>query len=329
MVLYKVVASLSLLFLSAHALADEPLEIPLKVDRVITVPNVFSRVIIGVPKCAPDGSVLLRPFDKSGATSVVSVSSNGQAIRRFSLPLRSEFSNSELLDFALSPQGEMFFLLVNREQAFVVAFRDDGTLRAKMPVEIGDLFPSQFAVTRDGEFIVPGHAGRQASVLVLDRDGRLSRKLPAWKHDLKPPKADSNDAPAEFLRSVELGTLAIADNGNIFISRNTLKGPVFILASDGAMLKTIDLLPPSAKAQLLDVRPVRNQILVLYSERDEHENDRPHIQVLDTSTGQSIRRYRAADDRIGVGAACYSGDEFTFTNVDENGRLQLLKVSDR
>lgn len=328
-------------------------QLTLRVEDTVPVTAVTAAPLAGGARCDSSGNIYLRfyqPADPLGAP-VVRVSADGEQIKVFSPPPIANLEEEEIDAFSVSRDGSVDLGLwgldakTKKGIGYIARLEDDGSLDDSF--RLGEYFePDQIAAFSSGQALVSGtHQARiygkdRPAVSVpfteiLDFAGSPPKTL-TLPGDFQPAKPSDKDfqtqvdqQPAE----ITLGDAESGDDGNVYLMRHTGKPTVYVISPDGALLRTLDLAPPSSSAsagyaikygdggrlalEFAEFVPGLQKAKVLKD---------TIISVYDTQTGERIADYHGSPG-LGGDLVCYTSQGFTFLGTTPQHQLAIQRAS--
>lgn len=240
-------------------------------------------------------------------------------------------------------------------EGYVLRFKSDGTFDPDSTIELGARNPFQVAIFSSGNLLISGTQddrlygkGEPAVSIpfteVINQTGDVVKKL-TLEGDPKPPKPSdpdfatkSGEEPAE----ITLGDAVSASDGNVYLARHSIKPTVYVIASDGFLLHTLKLIPPSPTSRQVGGLHYSDagggQIAIVYQTFEEsavpkgqaRERSPVRVQsqvvsIYNAQTGERLADYRLPAG-IGGALACYTPGGFTFLGSTPQHQLVLRQA---
>lgn len=298
-------------------------------------------------KCGLDGVLYIRFASANSEPAVTLIGDDGKIISNIRLSEIPEFAQNDFYDFAPA-NGEVFVLSGKGKphsptmtSYYVSRFKIDGTYISSAVVDIGvrpDFEPRALAAFPSGNLLISGMAkGHDVPFVpftaIFTETGQFLHQVilkdDVTDKDAKQQPIDSSFSPAQQERNlIEATYLRTADDGNIYVTRNTPRGPVFIVAADGSA-RRVALAPPVTGADLEGVMAGGVLLVAQHRSPDGPERHTHYLVVMETS-GKKIRetvRYVHEYDKNAVGMSCYRNGTYTFIAGAPNGGLQLVRAA--
>jgi hypothetical protein len=221
-------------------------------------------------------------------------------------------------------------------------FSADGKLKSKTLLDPPAFIPYQLAVFPSGEFLVSGlenvHSRRALAAFksftaLYTKDGHLQKQF-ALSEDAEIDTAaeigDSRYARGPMFgnQAVVAGAARLGVDGNVYLMRRTSPATVYVISSSGELLRTLKIEPPDVGQMPLDMRVAEGRIAIQFSQSSsEGEYQGTNFVIADATTGEKISD--DADESVRGIFACYSvnPERFTFLNISDDHKLQILEAS--
>jgi hypothetical protein len=336
-------------FLCARVLsvAQEPHQIAIMGTDQIPQQHQQRVLSIKAPvKCSPSGELYMELLGGGVEPGVSIVSEDHQHISWFGLSQVADLENANLLDFAPGVSHDVFLLgsrnatEERRPADYLVVHFKEGASASVTKLNLKPGFQlRQIALLGADDFVVSGFFGwqsrrAQAFTAIFDASGQFLReiRLPA---DLSPHNGpqDQIDRPAEAaeaettsLEWLDLSSLQTADDGSVYLIRNTPVGPLFLITPGGAV-RRVTLMSPEKEAVLSSVKIADGRMVAEYYIPGPSGVSRWHfLTVTDLSTGQRLDTLRYQDsESTGVGLVCYRNQTFDFLGYAD-GHLRVARA---
>lgn len=298
-------------------------------------------------KCGLDGVLYVRFASGNSERAVTLIGADGKILSNIRLSEIPEFSQNDFYDFAPA-NGEVFVLSGKGKPHsptiyYVSRFKIDGTYVSSAVVDIGfrpDFEPRDLAAFPSGNLLIAGMAkGHDVPFVpftaIFTETGQFLRQV-ILKDDVTDKDAnqkpiDSSFTPAQRERNlIEVTFLRTADDGNVYLTRNTPRGPVFIVAPGGSA-RRVPLAPPVKGADLEGVMAGAGLLVAQYRSPDGPERHTHYLIVMETSANKILEtvRYIHEYDKNAVGMSCYQNGTYTFVAGAPKGGLQLVRAAVR
>jgi len=246
-------------------LAQQPKNLGIQETVTLSIPERRGGFAVQLPiKCSPNGEIYVRFTYADSEPELTRISEDGRHISLLRLNRVPEFSDAGIYDFAPGDDGEMFFLTGHGAPHipttyYVAHFRRDGAYDSSLRLDTTfrrDFEPMQLAAFSTGEFFVAGFAKGHSNALepftaMFTAGGQFQRELVLPGDVGKKEITIADASPGQSLTEeeglrglLEISHLQLADDGNVYLMRNTPQGPVFAISA-GGMVQRIPLdLPP-------------------------------------------------------------------------------------
>jgi len=349
------ILSLSMAVFAWAGQTQNPLE--LEVKGSVEVANQSAALMVGPIDCDSDSDVFfMLPAGMGLPNAINRISADGRKTTHFSLASVPEFERSEVVGYSVGLDDQVYVLTAkDGRDPYVIRFDKDGQFGSVAKLEVGKgAILRRIAVGAGGNYLIGGSQqdGEKLIAKQLDRifngHGQMIASVKLVKHvtpapGLKTPAANLkvSDIPhldadqmkkvEELQQVVDLSVVRAGEDGNFYFSRFDPKGPVFVVAPSGEVVKEINLVAPKEPGfELLDVKVSKGRLAVAYQGEPPPGGTAPvKIYVYDIQTEKEIAEYHHENRQIGVAWACYSPDTFTFISSDENGKMRLVTASAR
>jgi hypothetical protein len=298
-------------------------------------------------KCGLDGVLYVRFASANSEAGVTLIGDDGKMISNIRLSEIPEFSQNDFYDFA--PANGEVFVLSGKEKPhyptvtnyYISRFKIDGTYISSTLLDISfrpDFEPRALAAFLSGNFLISGIAkGHDVPFVsytaIFTEAGQFLHQV-VLKNDVTDKDAeqkpiDSSFSLAEQERNlIEVTFLRTANDGNIYLTRNTPRGPVFIVAPGGSA-ERVPLVPPKDGADLEGVMADGGLLVAQYRSPDGPEKHTHYFVVMETSAKKVRETVRYVHDynKNAVGMSCYRNGTYTFIAGAPDGGLQLVRAT--
>ncbi len=311
----------------------------------------------GTIRCDSKGNIYLRPSVSLMLLDnpVIKISPEGKVVATYSLDSVPGFLEAQLWEFALGPRDRLYTLVgkpvKNSAEIHILAFDEEGDFDSG--TQLAALFyADHIVVLADGNFLVAGSKPIEQAegddsprtseeielepvepyTAIFDRAGRIVTEL-TFEADAKLRAPDSAQ-PAQTVPvgAISSGKVVSGYDGSLYVMRAAAKPLIHVLSPAGALLRTLEITPPSEKATLLDVRsggPAR--LLLMFAEKigpGRWNTARSIFSLVDAETGERLYDYQSTLEVGGI-FACYARDEFIFLGRAPGGGLTIRRASPR
>ena len=317
-------------------------ERPLTLLTVRDVPGVFQNPVFPA-KCGREKELYVRIFNGSSNIPPTRISPDAKEAKTFGLDNTPYSKKAHIWDFAPGLNGEVFELIwlrINDQGGYrLLRFDREGKLLSDNSIT-APFDPLQIAVLGNGQLVIAGrkanelggHKGDPGIGIINDRGQFISSlKL---KKDLVPPKEaqqTTDDMPSEaqeeYNYAIDLSIASSADDGNVYVLRQSATGPIIAISPDG-QLKEISL-PPRGEGIINSALVSHGHVLVHYVERSDRyrQTDTGIFSEYNLSSVEKVADYKADGPLTSNNMpGCYSPDEVTFLKIAPKGRLSLLSA---
>lgn len=293
-------------------------------------------------KCDSHGYMfMLGPEPNSGAATglagiqVTRVDAAGKLVATFPPQLPSGVEGpARYVDFAGDGKGGLIALINSLEQTggvptkrsgpYLARFRADGDLETIGAIDVGDrLVPSHLEVLPTGQLLVTGidRIDRSASSIIFDYNGRNPVKV---EGTARLEKGMSGDAVAALRESVRQGSIAVGNDGNVYVVGRSNRPAVLVIASNGQLLRYFVVRPPAP--DLIAIGAQQNGTLLAIAFAPKNSTAATAIRLVDTTTREVQADYALGDSLKGQ-LACYaSNGSFTILVTEGQGDKFRLKT---
>ena len=298
-------------------------------------------------KCGLDGVLYVRFASASSEPAVTLIGDDGKVISNIRLSKIPEFSQNDFYDVAPA-NGEVFVLSGKGKlhsptmtNYYVSRFKIDGTYISSAALDIGfrpDFEPRGLAAFPSGNLLISGMAkGHDVPFVpfaaIFTETGQFLHQVilndDVTDKDARQKPTDSSFSPVQQERNlIEVTFLRTADDGNVYLTRNTPRGPVFIVAPGGSA-RRVTLAPPVKGADLEGVMASGGLLVAQYRSPEGPERHTHYLVVMEIS-GKKIRetaRYVHEYEKNAVGMSCYRDGTYTFIAGAPGGGLQLVRAA--
>jgi hypothetical protein len=280
------------------------------------------------------------------------VSAQATTVKTFGLEGTRYHGHAHIWDFTPSQNGGIHEVIFYRLPDVGVGYRlltfdKDGKLDRDVALDI-DFEASHIAALGDGNFVVEGrkstperggHTGSPTMAIVSDQ-GQLLRNLklvddvqsPVAQNDMKSTGGNSDLAKKteQFNQSINLSTAQTADNGNVYVLRQSPTGPLFEISSSGTV--RTKQLPRYGDALINLAIVARGQLLLHYvvpveaGEGVYKKTDTGFYSLYELGDMHKIAEYvlDPASPLRNSMPVCYESNQLSFLRVDSNHHPVLL-----
>jgi hypothetical protein len=296
---------------------------------------------LAIPIKSAENGVLLRT-SSSGPTYL---SFDGQKRVLFNLSQVPGMANAVAQDFA-SDGGGVILLLTNTKEdgqaEYAIAkFDVDGTFRAvdKIDLKGHDFVPYKIAAFSSGEFLIAGSKeDRHAAATLLFNDrGQLLRELKLEGDITFPQDRSDNDqhlsdndphanrvpqkfspqtatGPIRFMLDLNTSMVDRTDEGDVYLLRRDLSGPMFLIHSNGEVHR-VQLPAPIGANRLYAAKVSKHTIGALYSLHRLGNSQPEGIVVVSDLEGNKLHEYTYSSTGVGFALADYNPDTITLVTT--------------
>jgi hypothetical protein len=303
-------------------------------------------------RCDAGGNVYVRFYEPAQPlrAPIVRISADGREAKALSLTSVTDFRDADIDDFAASAHGSVTLVLWGPDpktktgRGYVVTFKDDGTFDADSVVALPPgQTPEKVALFEDGSVLVSGTQEEklyrnQPAVSgpfteIFGEDGHLVKRI-VLPGDVEPPKPSDKDFTAKLSQlpgEISLGDAQSGTDGYVYLMRQFATPTVYVIASDGSIVRTLHLKPPLPTAregamQYSDINGGRLAVAFTIPASNGLPGDREMISLYSTQSGERLVDY-IAPSGIGGALACYTQRGFTFLGSTPQHELALKLAS--
>lgn len=296
-------------------------------------------------KCGPDGLVYVRFAGADLEPAITLIKEDGKVVSVIRLRQIPDFSESDLYDFA--PMNGEVIVLSGKGRPhipttyYISRFRTDGTYMSSDKVDLGfrpDFEPRQIAAFASGNLLMAGMTiGHDVPYVpfvgIFKDNGQFLREV-SLKDDVtyrnaRETPSDASFSWAQSIRNLlDVTFLQTSDDGNVYLTRHTETGPVFVVTSGGSV-RRMALTPPVKGADLQWTTAGGGSIVAQYRLENGRTPKTHYLVVMDVGTNKkrATIRYLQDYEKNGGGLACYRSGVFTFIAGAPNGGLQLVRAT--
>lgn len=258
----------------------------------VKVPSEYAHILTGTFQCDSDSNLYVRPYDPELTGPVLKISADGQRVTRVTLGSVPGFDHAELRDFAVTPEGQVYFLAPRlsaekQPENYVLKFDKEGKPAGSVRVE-GPYLLLRIGVFPSGGVFLAGWNQRSASANpheprrpfagIVDSQGRLVKDLAGLKEDIQFRKEDlaaktpkeSDAAVLEYERTISGSQVRSGEDGNFYLMRYAPEGPVLVLSPSGEVLRVSHLQPPRS-ARLVDIKLARGRLAAVFLRKPDQQ----------------------------------------------------------
>jgi hypothetical protein len=305
------------------------------------------------------GPFITRVVGTEGFGDVVSISSDGEHVVRFSTATINDINNPLLQTF-FTTDSDVYILAIGSSPAnrtltvrktngetyqqqavvtkdYIAHFKRDGSYVRAVPLDL-PFHPMQLGAFANGDFLVSGATqNHEPRVALVKSNGQINRFL-TLKGDLhvkdnsKEPPDDPAALPASsdnFWDSLEaaLGSTQIDSDGrNLLLIRSGSKTPIFSISPSGEVSSLVPEIPQNFT--LSGVKVGRRMWIASYEHALSADPRAVRMEVetyaLDPASGKILAHY-LFPTASGGGLVCADESEI-IVFVRDNNKLQLVKL---
>lgn len=331
MVQKRLIAILILLSSSLVAAAQtEPEQyvprLQLKVKEKLLVPNLFGTFWGGINTlCDEKGNLYARP---DGRGPIVRVSADGQKVTNIDIkPLPDFAGNRYISAWTIGLRGEVHLIALNKDrQECLLTLDDEGDLRSSGKLD-SEFFFYHLAVFPSGELLGVGvkeHEGMNDVVgepytAIFDRNGKLLTEL-TLPGDLKGHRVNEKSDDYTSEKAIFFGQEVPADDGNIYLMRNTGRHPLFVISPAGDVVRKLSLDPPGEGWEGFQYFVAGGKILMEFYKPEASVRDANTLlySLYDAESAERQIDYELSPEISGQ-FACYNPNQFTFLAPERDG----------
>lgn len=315
-------------------LAQEGPRLTLAVKETVVIPSQAAAPLLLPVKCDPAGNLFFRRYQviNTLGAPVTKIAPDGKRTVVYDINSVPGFQGKKFDDFGIGFRGEVYMLAFrSKDELAVVEFDQDGMYRSK--TRLSPLFqPAHFVPLASGQFLVSGtklsEENQQPTgkpfTAIYGGDGELVREL-TLPGDSE--SATAGDAPLN--RAVVLGTLAVAEDGNIYLLRASDRPLVHVISPAAVILRILVITPPLPNSRPITMKVAGGRVVVMF-EQDNPTGEMAEqvFSVVNAETGEKLADYWSPPE-IGGAFACYTPDRFTFIGVTSDHHLKILHAVPR
>jgi len=257
--------------------------------------------------------------------------------------VEATFDTSNMLGniFAVRPDGGISTVDLNIS-SIIDNFNPDGTRLSEVQLERPPVpfFPAQLAVFPSGAYFAagPDYRANESQAAVYDSQGHLVRQFvperEAAQSSLSPASSKiALDPPRTHKQTLSRSVAITGHDGNVYLLRATAPPTVYVISSEGAVLRHFIVQNPAGVAWPgFGIRVVSNKLMVQFHRECSNLSDinsckGTAFSVLDASTGQPLVNYALADGAPDV-VACYAPgpDRFSLLQDDSPHGTEIKMV---
>jgi hypothetical protein len=235
----------------------------------------------------------------------------------------------KILDFVVSPDGEVAAIAAAPHELYFLRFGKDGTASSRTKLEL--VFkPKQVVLFENGSFLVSGatlvnNEGDRPEALnvVFSADGRILKKIqtrPVRTQDDE-SRSRPTDEDVGINPEIEYGAAVRGTDGNAYLLRHASPATVYVISPTGELVRTLTIRPPFKEMLPYGMIFSDEKLLITFV-----EDQQVSLIAADAQTGEPLAEYIVPDE-LGAALACSAeGGEFTFLN-HAKGKLVLARAS--
>jgi hypothetical protein len=284
------------------------------------------------PQCDGEGNVFYKAIMSAPADPfsgpLVRISADGRQVVNYSADtvpdLRNDKFNGNHSVDSWTPglRGELHMLAYKDSELYILHFDDGGKFQSLTKVEARFLV-SQLAVFPTGEFLAAGEKLPEKKgdlrgepfTAIFDMNGKLIKPL-SFTGDTK-LKPDAK--PGYGNEAIQLGEVAPADDGNIYLMRAAEKPLIFVISPAGEVVRKLTLEPPGKEYHGGHFSVAGGKIVMEFFKpnHDKQNSGTNLFSLYDAETGERQLDYDPPPE--GGIFACYTPNQFTFVGVQKSG----------
>lgn len=315
----------------------------IRVTRTTVVQGMQASSTWSPLRCDSEGNVYVRFYDISniGRAPVVRISADGEDKMEFSLAAAPDFGQSSVDAFAVAPDGEVALAIWGPKinDGHILMFKSDGTFDPDSSIKMGSRNTFQIAIFSNGNLLVSGTRSIKlygksepsvsapfGEVLNNARDVVKDFTLPGDYKAPKPSDAKFEESLKTQPPEITLGDAVAADDGNVYLARHFGDPIVYVIASDGTLVRRLRLEPPpraGVYSSSIHYSPEGGGRLAIYSKGPNTPTGL--VSIYDAETGKRAVDYELPRG-LGSALACYSPNGFTFLGSNEQHQLAIKEA---
>ena len=325
--------------------------------------NPVAEAIFGQTKCDSRGNLYFRTGLRGGlAAPIFKVSPEGEVKAAFSVKGVKGFerATATIYDFAVGLRGQVHLIVRKCEdgksrkcQVDILTFSEDAAYQSATRLELErDFDPSRLAVFPTGEFLVAGLRDKEAETpeasvaqaakhsppvqepytAIFDSSGRVRAEVTLPLDSKRLTEGGSEKESDSLGLAVQLGMVAIGEDGNIYLSHHTARPVVYVISSSGVLLRQLQIMSPTESAWPMTMTYAAGGRLVFgFAEKLEeglYNTGSAIYSLVDAETGERLIDYQSAPGIGGV-FVCYTPSGFTFLASTKDGHMAIRQAVPR
>lgn len=324
----------------------------LEVAKTTPVENASADLFMTPIHCDSTGNIYFRKYLPTGGLQVpvVRISADGRQTLEFSIASVPGFQGGDTEGFAVGLSGDVVLAVSgegpNQPTRFAEGYliRFDGTGALDSIVNLGAAYPLQVALFPNGNLLVSGtkdvhlYGRTQPSVQVgftelLNSAGAVIKTI-SLPRDVRPPRLgdpDFQNYEGQFPSEMTLGDAVVGNDGNAYLMRHMMPPIVYVISSDGSLLRMLRLEPPRSNARFASAIQYSPQdggeLAVAFDAKSAGGASAATriFSIYNAETGQKLANYPATQG-VGAALACYTPKGFTFIGWTMQHELALKLV---
>lgn len=327
--------------------AQEVPRIPLRVKSAAPIKGADASLnVLMVPlKCDAEGDIYLRGYQVGDylAAPVTKLSADGTKRVEFNLRKVQGFDKAEIYDFAVGLHGDVYLLAsTSLKERKIARFSDSGEFESSVTVD-APFLPQKFDVFPSGQFLVAGEelsektwapTGGPFDALV-DASGRVTARVhltgdvvaasAGSPQKNSEPKSALSEQQQKDMVAIELGSVSIAEDGNVYLMRATNPPVVYVLDPSGNQVRKLEIQPPDKGFVVVTSKVAYDKIVVQFERKLESApGGEQLLSLVDEQTGRREIDYISTSE-IGGMFACYTPNFLSFLGQYQ-GQLAIQKT---
>ncbi|HEU4414218.1 MAG TPA: hypothetical protein VFT65_05495 [Candidatus Angelobacter sp.] len=309
-------------------------------------------------RCASDRTIFVRMADTSGISDLVSISSDGTNVIRFSSNKINDVLNPKTCAFFVSqsdvymlasgstpqehslrvkkPNGDSEEQRMAAIQEFIVRFGRDGSYRGAVRLDL-PFTPYQVGVFPGGDFLLAGATpDNQVRLALVKSNGQFQRYVELegdiqLESQVSTPEEKSGHVAlpmngkrfGEGFQDVVRVSLIVADGPRLLLLRKVAGAPIFSISAGGDVRTVTPKVPKGYS--LADLKTTPNEWIISYTHRiSDTAGVAFETYALNPASGEIIQGY-SFPRLLGLGMACADGLEFSFLTREEE-KLKIVNL---
>jgi hypothetical protein len=236
--------------------------------------------------------------------------------------------------FFVTGDGEVYQLAWRDHELgnFILAFRSNGSVGAKIRLSADPFVPYQIAFFRTGDFLVSGVGGEHGHSLftaLFDVNGKLLHKIDESEDREFARRAAGGDK--DFLTDVIdagnaagiFGDSVTGSDGNVYLLRAASPALIYVISPKGEILRKLHINPPGGGLRARGLLAAPGKLAIRFVE----SNGLAGTMLVVNLNGSLLTSHLSDNRETSPGVpGCYDGSSFTFVTSNEDHEIFVRKA---